>query len=165
MRLSTRLIAPRRAPRLLGAALLIVLVMSGCGGGRAPTVSRAHFVAEASEICKGTSQRIQAELAAYGRSRGEKEAERAEKAGKLSYAEAAMRLAQRILIPAKKQELDEFRALGIPQEDSQSANALLSAFEEGIEKAEEHPERAVQDGTEAFGKQERLADEYGLRAC
>jgi hypothetical protein len=141
------------------------MIGAGCGSGGSAGISRAQFVNHANAICKGTSARIQSELAAYGRSPEGRRAVREEKAGELSFSEAAVRVARRILIPAMRRQLEELHALGIPKGDGGGATALLDAFDEGIEKAGRRPERAVQDGTEAFGKQERLAGEYGIESC
>jgi hypothetical protein len=137
----------------------------GCGGGESPAISRAQFVREASAICGRTRDRIQSEFAAYGKSREGREAVRAEKAGELTYGEEAVRVGRRIVIPAMRRQFDELRALGVPAGGEERAKVLLAAFGAGVGKAEAHPERAAQDGTEAFGKQERLAEEYGLENC
>lgn len=148
---------------LFVASLAIALVVAGCGGGsdEPAGVSKAEFIREANAICEQTGERIESEFAAYLESG---EAERTGEANDLTNDEAAARVAEEILIPAMRQRLEKLRALGI-QDGDERASALLEAFDEGIEKAEAHPERAVRDGTEAFGKSERLASEYGLDSC
>jgi hypothetical protein len=161
-----RLTALGRGPRLFGAVLLSVLALIpfGCGGG-STGISREEFVKEASSVCRKTGERIQSEFTAYGKSREGREDVRAEEAGELTFREAAIGVANEIVIPAMRRQLAELRALGVPEGDEGRAKALLDAFGEGVEKAEKRPERAAQDGTEAFGRQERLADEYGLQGC
>jgi len=155
-----------KGPRLIGAALACALAIAGCGGGaREGSISKAEFVKQASEICRQADARIRAKFSAYGRSRERRQIERAERAGELTFKEAAAQVGERLLIPVMRKEFEELRGLGIPDESQRRTRALLTAFGEGIEAAEAHPERAAHDGTEAFGKSSRLADEYGLERC
>jgi hypothetical protein len=155
-----------KGPRLFGAALACALMAFGCGsGGGEGSISKSEFIRRASEICRAADGRIQAKFAAYGRSSERRKIERAERAGELTFEEASARVAEGILIPVMRQESEELRGLGIPEEGEGRTKALLKAFDEGIKAAEAHPQRAAHDGTEAFGKSSRLAEEYGLEGC
>lgn len=149
---------------LFSGVLVITLISIGCGEG-GTAITKAEFIERANAVCLKARNRIEAEFAAYGESGEAKEVERAQRANELTANQAASKVAQRILIPATRQEVEELRDLGIPSEDEDRAEALLDAFEEGIEKAEAHPERAARDGTEAFGKPGRLAADYGIESC
>lgn len=152
---------------LLGA-LVVVLTVAGCGGSdgdETTRVSKAEFVKEGGAICVATRKGIRSDFEAFTRSSEGRELERAEKANELTPVEAAAKVGEEIIVPAMRQELEEFRALGIPDGDDDQVNALLEAFEEGAEKAEEHPERAATDGTEAFGGSGDVADDFGLVGC
>lgn len=155
----------------LFGVLALASVLAGCGGGGAGgqvTIAKAEFIEQANAVCLRTRKEIAAEFASYGESRVAREAERAQRAGELTANEAneaAARVAERILIPAMRSQLEELRELGTPSEDDDRAQAVVDAFDEGIEKAEARPERAARDGTEAFGRAHRLADEYGVANC
>jgi hypothetical protein len=131
-------------------------------------IAKAEFVERANAVCLETRKEIAAEFSSYGESRVAREAEKAQRAGELTAGEAneaAARVAERILIPAMRSQLEELRGLGTPREDGDRAEAMIDAFDEGIEKAEARPERAARDGSEAFGKARRLATEFGVTSC
>lgn len=158
-----------RSMTLLLGILTVALVVAGCGGGgdsgEPAQIPKREFVEKGSAICVATRTGIRSDFEVYARSREGREVELAEKADEMSPEEAAANVGIKIIVPAMKRELEEFRALGIPEGDDDRVNALLSAFEEGVEKAEAHPERAATTGTEAFGKSGKLASEYGLEGC
>jgi hypothetical protein len=148
------------------AALALSLIAAGCGGdSEAATPSKAQFAKQADAICAKTTKRIEAEVQSYIQGPKAKEIEEEVQASELTSNEAAARVTEEILIPAKENQLEELEAIGIPSEGEAEAKALVASYAEGIEKAEAHPERAVKDGTEAFGKSSRLAEEYGLKEC
>jgi hypothetical protein len=149
----------------LFSAALVVAVLVGCGGNEGTAITKAEFIEKANAVCAKTKERVETEFAAYGDSGEAREAERAQRANELTVNEAAAKVAVKILIPAMRQEVEELRDLGVPSEGEGRAEALLDAFAEGIEKAEARPERAARDGTEAFGRSGRLAEEYGIENC
>jgi hypothetical protein len=153
---------------LLLGALVITAAVAGCGGGdgdEPPPISRSAFVEKGSAICVSTRQGIRSDFEAFTKGSEGQEVARAERAGELTPEEAAARVGEKIIIPAMRQELEEFRALGIPPGDSDKVTALLETFEEGVKKAEKSPERAAASGTEAFGESGRVAAAYGLEGC
>jgi hypothetical protein len=145
----------------------MVLIVAGCGGsGDEPTqISRVAFVKKGGAACLATKRQIRSDFEAYRKGPQGREMERAEKTNELTPEEAAAKVGKEIIVPAMRQELEEFQALGVPPGDEAEVTALLEAFEEGIEKAVRHPERVATDGTEAFGKSGRLAGDYGLESC
>jgi hypothetical protein len=167
----TQPIANWKGPRLLGAVpagLTAALLIAGCGGGsdeEPAQISKVAFVERGSAICLSAKRQIRSDFEAYRKGRQGEEIERAEKANELTPEEAAAKVGKEIIVPVMRQELEEFRALGIPAGDDEQVDALLAAFEEGVEKAERHPERAAMDGTEAFGGSGKVADGYGLENC
>jgi hypothetical protein len=153
----------------VGAVLSVAaLIPAGCGGGggeETAQISRSAFVEKGSAICVATRRGIRSDFEAFTKGKQGKEVERAEKANELTPEEAAAQVGEEIIVPAMRQELEELRALGVPPGDDDKVTALLVAFEEGVEKAEKHPERAATVGTEAFGESGRVAGDYGLEGC
>jgi hypothetical protein len=153
---------------LLLGILAVALISVGCGGGRSDSpaqIPKREFVEKGSAICVATRKRIRSDFEVYTRGKEGREVELAEKAEEMTPEEAAGRIGRKIIVPAMKRELEEFQGLGIPEGDEDQVDALLRAFEEGVEKADAHPERAATTGTEAFGTSGKLASEYGLRGC
>jgi hypothetical protein len=150
------------------SALAVTLIVAGCGGGNgdeSSDISKPAFVKKGSAICLTTRRQIRSDFEAYRKGPQGKEIETAEQANELTPEEAAAKVGKEVIVPVMRQELEEFRALGIPPGGDDRVTALLDAFGEGIEAAERHPERVATDGTEAFGKSGRLAGEYGLEGC
>jgi hypothetical protein len=153
----------------LPLVLLAAAFSAGCGSGDSATdqapISKAEFIKKASSACAKTSGKIESEFSSYVQGQAGREVEKAEKAKEMTPDEAAAKVTEVILIPAKNQEVGEIRALGSPRGDENRIRELLDTFEEGIEKAEAHPERAAIDGDEAFGTASHMADQYGLEGC
>lgn len=148
------------------SALALAFLAVGCGSGDEPApISRSAFVEKGSTICVATRQGIRSDFETFTKGKGGREIERAEKANEMTPEEAAAQVGEEIIVPAMRKELEEFRALGVPPEDDDKVAALLNALQEGVEKAEKHPERAATDGTEAFGNSREVADDYGLEGC
>jgi hypothetical protein len=144
------------------AGLAIALSAVGCGGGddgATASISKAEFVKQANGICAKTQQQLESEFAAYVQSQAGREPQ-----GEDAVA-ARVDVAKTILIPAKQQEVEEFRALGAPAGDKGQADAIIEAMEEGVQKSQQAPAATVIDSTKAFGRSEALADEYGLSQC
>ncbi|HXS33711.1 MAG TPA: hypothetical protein VN758_08070 [Solirubrobacterales bacterium] len=150
------------------SALAAALIVAGCGGGNgdeSSEISKPAFVEKGGAICVATRRQIRSDFEAYRKGPEGREIEKAEQANELTPEEAAAKVGKEVIVPVMKQELEEFRALGIPPGGDNQVTALLDAFAEGIEAAERHPERVATDGSEAFGKSGRLADDYGLEGC
>jgi heme-degrading monooxygenase HmoA len=151
---------------LLLGALAAAFVLVGCGADEdSAQISKSAFVNKGSAICIATRRGIRSDFEAFTKGSEGKEVERAEKANELTPEEAAERVGEEIVIPAMRQELAEFRALGVPPGGEDEVIALLKAFEEGVDRAEGDPEGAATDGTEAFGESGKVAEAYGLEGC
>jgi hypothetical protein len=142
------------------------LLLSGCGsagedadGTTTASITKAHFIARASTACGRIHRAAQAEFLVFLRNGGSEPQD----PGALAAYQA--KLGRKFVIGVKRQELAEFRALGLPSDDGGGAKAVIASFEEGIRKAEQDPARAAQNSTESLGKAEGLANEYGLTGC
>jgi hypothetical protein len=138
------------------------LIATGCGGGADTTttsITKAQFVDKASAACAEFHKEAREELFAYLKSSG------GEPTDPDALAAYQADLSKKYVIGVKRRELDEFHALGVPSDDVGKAHAVISAFDEGIGKAERDPVQAAKNSTESLGKAEKLAAEYGLTGC
>lgn len=145
---------------LLSAALAVVLAIPGCGDSQDGTttvgVTKAAFIKRADAICaKSYNQRRSGFLSFVQNARDEP----------FSDIREIRRFADTVLIPTRQQQVEELRALGAPSGDEDDVEAILEAYEEGIEKAEEDPRAAVTSTFGVFVKATELAEEYGLENC
>lgn len=157
---------PGNTPKLWALVAVACLLLSGCGGGKedaggttTASITKAHFIARASTACGRIHRAAQAELLVFLRNGGGEPKD----PGALAAYQA--KLGRKFVIGVKRQELAEFRALGLPSDDGGGAMAVIASFEEGIRKAEQDPAKAAQNSTESLGKAEELANEYGITGC
>jgi len=144
----------------VAAAIVVALVMVGCGGSDSSTaassISKEEFITKADAICKKGTERLQA---AIGRvlknqpnitkvSKGEQE-----------------KIVATAMVPSVSREVKELRALPIPEGDEEKVDAMITALEEGVETAERDPEAVTKSSDAVFGISSRIAGEYGLEAC
>jgi hypothetical protein len=141
----------------MALGLMIAGIVAGCGGNDSGSISKAEFVKQGNAICEATHSKVRARVAALLRGR--------EPTNPAEALKAEAEVGRRVLIPAMRDQAQEIGALGAPSGDAARVKAIVAATEEGLGKAAKHPERAVKDGTEAFGKADRLARAYGLTAC
>jgi hypothetical protein len=146
----------------VATALLVVIAMiaTGCGGGGSSTtasITKAEFVKKGNAICTAGNKRDQTEFEAFAKESGLKEGEEPSKA-------QDEELAETILLPSVSQEIEEIKALGIPGEEGEGAEAVIESAEESIEKGEEEP-AALVSSEKTFKKTNELAHEYGLTVC
>lgn len=151
--MGTRLIA-------WGAGLLLVaLLVAGCGGGddsSGESISKEEFIAKADAICKQGNERMEA-----GFSKLLKDVKNLNKLKKDEYEQ----LVDEVMVPSLEKEIEELRALGVPEGDEERVEAMIAALEEGQETAERNPEAVNASSDAVFGIASRLAGEYGLEVC
>ncbi len=149
---------------LIGVVAAVLL--AGCGGGSDSTavttgsLSKAAFIKKADAVCAKGTERLQKGFATYLR-KNKKSIIALRHPSKADYEG----LIGGILIPNLEREIEEIRKLGAPNGDEERIEAIFTAWEEGIEVAENDP-AAVKHNSEAiFGVGSRLAKEYGLEVC
>ena len=148
----------RRA--LVAAAIVVALVLVGCGGGDSSTaagsISKEEFIAKADAICKKGTERLQAAIAGVLKNqpnitkvtKGEQE-----------------KIVATVMVPSISREAKELRALGVPDGDDERVDAMISALEEGVETAKRDPEAVTKSSDVIFGIASRIAGEYGAEVC
>ncbi len=144
----------------VAVAMVIALVVAGCGGGDSSTagdsISKEEFVAKANAICKDGTERLQA---AIGRILKDQP-----NITKVSQAEQE-KIVITVLVPNVSKEVKELRALGSPDGDEERVDAMVTALEEGVETAERDPQAVTKSSDAIFGIASRIAGEYGLTTC
>jgi hypothetical protein len=134
---------------LMGMATVLVAV--GCGGsGEAETLTRFDFVKQANAICSSAqSEREEAlEQATEGNAKPEKKA-----------------LVTEVILPTIQQMAEELEDLGRPKDDEKEVQAIVSAFEGGVQKVEANAGADLAADVAAFSHADELAQEYGLTEC
>jgi hypothetical protein len=144
----------------VAAAMVIALVVAGCGSGDSSTaassISKEEFITKADAICKKGTERLQkAIFSALKNPRN---------LTKVSEAEQ-IRIVTTAMVPSVSREVKELRALSIPNGDEEKVEAIITALEEGVETAEQDPHAVTKSSDAVFGISSRIAAEYGLKAC
>jgi hypothetical protein len=152
------------------AALLAAVALVACGGssggssgGTGETavttanaegpdaVGKAQWVKEANLICKRSSVKREARLAATkGKPPTNDKAE-------------LEQLVLKAFVPSLEEMMKELSALKAPSGEEQQIQAILAAFEEGIESRKAKPGNALSEA--AFERAEHLSKSYGLTEC
>lgn len=147
-------------------AVVVLWVASGCGSGSssgatssestttaAPTtpLSKPEFARRANAICRNAAaQRREAQKEAIAK--GE-EVARSEEA----------KVAMEALVAPVGSMTEELAELGAPKGEEKQVEAIIAAFEAGIESLEANP--VSSHAATAFARADKLAVEYGLTDC
>lgn len=155
----------KRFIALLAALAALALIVAGCGGGSDSTEStstssltKAAFVKQGNAICAKTEKEI---IEGVGRFVKEGNPLKPKPLTEKQLAE----IAERVLVPKVRRQIDEIRALGIPSGDEQEVEAFFAAAEEALKETEEDPSLFGKGGAGPFAEANKLAREYGLTVC
>jgi hypothetical protein len=147
MSLTTQLV---RRGAVLGAGLLLISVV-GCGGANGGGLpSRAEFIERGSAICSHTV--LEARAAAPST------IESLPLANRSSYVEPVM-------VRPMANELRRLRALDLPPGEAKEIKPIFRAIAKGLKDAKLDPLDPLVKATDPFAPANRLAREYGLKAC
>lgn len=145
---------------VLAGLLAFALAAIGCGdseeGLRTVQIPKEAFIKQFDATCAKAYNRVKAGFQAFVKGPG---------TGKFTTAKEIRLYAGTVLVPAKRREVEELRALGAPSGDEGQVEAIVEAYEEGIERAEESPRDAVVSSAGVFAEATRLAEAYGLEDC
>jgi len=150
----------RRIPiPALACALVLALAFGGCGGGEAtsaPVVSKTTFLAKMEAACTRAYNEIKKEFHAFVKG---------SKAKPFSTPAELEEYAETVIVPIRKRQLEEMRAIGAPKGEEDRVEAIYAAYDDGIHKTEEDPEEAISSLYGVFGEAEELTQGYGLQNC
>jgi hypothetical protein len=126
---------------------------AGCGSSDDSTSSsltKKEFIKKADKICE-EGEREQLELASkyLQKHPGAEEEEMVIPAG---------------LPPLEKQN-EKIKALPAPEGDEAQIDAMVKAFEKGVEDSEANPQDVLAADTNPFKEADKLAEKYGLGNC
>jgi hypothetical protein len=151
---------------LLAAFAAISLIVAGCGGGGDSTdstasssgLTKAEFLKQGNAICAKGEKELNEEF--------EKFAEEENLSENKPPTEAQLTKAtEEFFLPIIKEQVEGIRGLSPPEGEEQQVDKVLSAAEDGIEKAEEDPASLANEKEDPFAKANELANEYGLVKC
>lgn len=150
---------------LLAALAAISMIAAGCGGGDDSTdstassgLTKAEFLKQGNAICAKGEKELNEEF--------EKFAEEENLSENKPPTEAQLAKAtEEFFLPIIKEQVEGIRGLSPPAGEEQQVDKVLTAAEEGIEKAEEDPASLANEKEDPFAKANELANEYGLTKC
>ena len=143
-------------------ALVFALGVAGCGGSgddaTADTqIAKAVFLKKGNAICLQNLEEVKKDYTKFIEDKGGPEAAFDDLDSITEYVDT-------VVIPNKEQMVEDLRELGAPSGDEDKVDAILEAYEEGIEVAEEDPERAGV-GSGVFWYAADLTKDYKLTNC
>ena len=150
----------KRFIALLAALTVLAALVAGCGGGGDSTSSltKAEFVKQGNAICAKGNEEIEEGFEKFVK---ENNINPKKKPTKAQQTEAT----EQVLLPTVRKQIDGIRALGLPSEGEEEADAVLKAAEKGLEEAEEDPSSAATENGNQFAEANKLAREFGLAKC
>jgi hypothetical protein len=145
---------------LVLAMAAIPLLLAGCGGGdgsrseadvkTGPPLTKSQFIAQADAVCnEADSEQLRQSVHFVRQNPDAKREDLLVPAG----------------LPPLRKQVKKIEALTPPAADEKAIEAMLRAFEEGIEQAEEDPASAFEASGGAFEEANKLAAGYGLQVC
>ncbi|HET7454465.1 MAG TPA: hypothetical protein VFJ76_02995 [Solirubrobacterales bacterium] len=145
--------------------LVAAALLAGCGSDSssnasatdAAPLSKAEFIKQADAICRHGKRAKDNAVA------GELEKAAGLSADKEAYAQALAKVVEIAVIPVYSRTIEELGELGAPRKDEAEIAKILGKFEAGLEKAEAHPDKAVEASPFAPGSEAAVA--YGLDMC
>jgi hypothetical protein len=138
-----------------GLAALMLLLISGCGGGDDP-MTKAEFVKAANKICKQQEEE---------RIEGLMEASR--KLGVANGEIPSRKVQEKVTlgaIPAVSKEARRIEELNPPEGDEEQIEAIVEAIDKLAEGVERSPGTTLASGF-LFRKVNKLVSGYGLEKC
>jgi hypothetical protein len=135
---------------LAALALGAGLTSAGCGGE--DHLSKSEFLSQGNAICaKGNKEIDAAAKKTFDKQRP-------------SSAELN-RFAEDTLIPSIQGQIDGIDDLSAPAGDEDQVNAIVDEAQSALDKGKADPSLLVSEKNDPFSKANKLANDYGLKAC
>lgn len=141
-----------KRPLLVGVTTA-TLVLAGCGGGGGRELSKASYVEKGSAICADSRQRIESATASAFSQQGS-----------IPSVEEITSFATKTIAPTIQREVDRLRDLEPPSDDSDRADNMLKAGQDGVDQVREDP-TIILSGSKSFERYRELSSAYGLKDC
>jgi hypothetical protein len=138
------------------ALLAIALFAAGCGASDdSSSLTKAQLIAKADEICAKADK---AQL------KGLAEAAETKSIDQRDTTEQEALVVSKGLPPIQK-EAEEIRALGAPAGTEDEIEAIVDGIEKAVDRAEEKPSSIEKATGTPFDGVDKLAAEFGFKAC
>jgi len=144
-------------------ALALGLIAAGCGdddggdgetegtgtNGAAASLTKAEFVEQGNEICRQGNEEV--EQAGQALTQGDVAEFNAFVLG--------------TLVPSIQRQINDIRALGIPEGDEKLINGILDDAEADLKRLEADPSLLQRQDSDLFADVDQRLDDYGLTDC
>jgi len=137
---------------IVGLAILVALLVAGCGGGGGETVTKSDFVRQGNAICGKWQQ-----------ARGQAFREVNSKF-KPPVTQAKREKAILFVLEPYGDAIEGLKELEPPAGEEEKVEAIIDAMEEGWNQAKANPGTLVSSSA-PFSKANKLTEEYGLKEC
>lgn len=148
---------------LLAGALMGSLLIAGCGGSNdnstsTTTLSKAQFLKQGNAICAEGNKEIDESFESFAKE-NHLSPKKAPSGAELK------NFSEETLVPTVHRQLNEIKALGLPEGAEEEAEAVFAAVEEATEEVEANPTVLTEENNEPFAKANKLSRELGLTKC
>jgi len=144
--------------QVLILAIAIIAVAAGCGGGggsQAAELTKKQVIKRGDAICVRTDKQQEVGLAKYQEEHSSQEV--VTPAGQA-------KVVREVGLPPVMKEAEELAGLQGPASSQHQLDAIVDASKEAVKEAEKDP-KLVLEGEGPFTKPDRLAKNYGFKAC
>ena len=150
----------KKASLVVLALVALAAIVAGCGSDDSDTtatesLTKAEFIKQGDAICKKGNDQSEGEAEEFA----EENDFTLEKASKEQLEEAVAE----VLVPNLNQQVEDIRALGVPEGDEEQVEEILDSLEGAASEIEDDP-GMVFDG-EVLEKPGKLAGAYGFEVC
>lgn len=137
---------------IVGLAIMVALIVAGCGGGGGETVTKSDFVRQGNAVCGKWQQ-----------ARGEAFREVNSKF-KPPVTQAKREKAILFVLEPYEDAIEGLKELEPPAGEEEKVEAIIDSMEEGYNQAKANPGTLVSSSA-PFSKANKLTEEYGLKEC